>query len=183
MLKGNLVELRPVKEEDLERVNKWNNDEELTRLASGSNLPYQLNNPHESLKAHYTKNLTSHNLLKDGIVFSIYATATSEQIGKCDYREFNPITRCATVGIVIGEKEYWGRGYGKETIHLLCRHLFYDLNVNRIQLDTWSGNERAVALYKACGFRLEGRLRRNEYVNGEYHDTLILGLLQEEFTH
>ncbi|KGX84311.1 GNAT family N-acetyltransferase [Pontibacillus marinus] len=180
MLKGNLVELRPVKEDDLRNIHKWNNNEEVTRLGSGTNFAYQINNPHEALKTYYQKNLSEHNLLDHGQVFSVYTSATNEHIGKCDYRDLNFITRTATIGLLIGEKEYWGRGYGQDIIQTLVNHLFNDLNLKRIQLDTWSGNNQAIRLYEKCGFQVEGRLRQNEFVNGTYYDTVLMGLLQED---
>lgn len=55
------------------------------------------------------------------------------------------------------------------------------MNLERIQLDTWSGNEAAVHCYEKCGFQIEGRLRNNEYVDGAFYDTVLMGLLREEF--
>ena len=181
MLKGRLVELRPVSRTDLPQLNKWNNDEELVTLGSGSNAVFQNNNPLEALEAHYAKNLTSHDDMKDGTVFSVY-TKEGQHIGKCDYRDINPITRSATIGLLIGEKDYWGRGYGKDIIQTLLHFLFNTLNLERVQLDTWSGNTQAVRCYEKCGFSIEGRLRSNEYVNGTYYDTIIMGILRENFS-
>nr|WP_267901880.1 GNAT family protein [Brevibacillus parabrevis] len=63
----------------------------------------------------------------------------------------------------------------------MLRFLFLRLNLNRVQLDTWSGNTRAIRAYEKCGFVVEGRLRQNEYVNGQYYDTIMMGILREEF--
>jgi len=180
MLKGKLVELHPVKEDDLERFHKWITNEEVTRLGAGSEFAYQINTPYESMKAQYQKNLTEHNTMDHGQVFSVYASATGDHIGRCDYRDLNLIKRTAKIGLLIGEKEYWGRGYGQDIVETLVNHLFNDLNLNRIELDTWSGNQRAVRLYEKCGFQVEGRLRQNEFVNGTYYDTVLMGLLRED---
>ncbi|KGP73065.1 GNAT family N-acetyltransferase [Pontibacillus yanchengensis] len=181
MLIGKNVELRPVTKPDLQNVYRWNNDEDITRLGSGSEFAYQINNPLEAIEAHYEQNLTQHNLLTHGYVFSVYEKESSQHIGKCDFRDINVITRSATIGLVIGEKDYWGKGYGMDIIMTLAKHLFYDLNMERIQLDTWSGNHQALRVYEKCGFQLEGRLRSNEFVNGEYYDTIMMGLLRSEF--
>ena len=55
------------------------------------------------------------------------------------------------------------------------------LGYQRVELDTWSGNERAIRSYQACGFQIEGRLRRGELVDGTYYDTILMGLLREEW--
>ncbi|MFZ0368548.1 MAG: GNAT family protein [Halobacillus sp.] len=81
----------------------------------------------------------------------------------------------------MGERDYWGRGYGKDIIYTLLNHLFYTLNLERVQLDTWSGNHQALRLYEKAGFQLEGRLRRNEFVQGSYYDTILMGILKSEF--
>jgi len=77
-----------------------------------------------------------------------------------DYRDVDSIARSATVGITIGEKELWGQGYGTEALGLLVAFLFDYLNLRRVQLDTWSGNERAMRSFAKLGFREEGRLRQ-----------------------
>ena len=73
------------------------------------------------------------------------------------------------------------KGYGTDTLHALLRFLFLKMNLNRVQLDTWSGNTRAIRAYEKCGFVLEGRLRQNEYIDGQYHDTILMGLLREDY--
>jgi RimJ/RimL family protein N-acetyltransferase len=182
LLTGNLVKLKPVTKEDLKRVNEWNNDEELTFLGSGTDSALQNNNPLEKLEAHYENNLTNHHLWEHGRVFSVYTLASDTHIGKCDYRDINPITRAATIGLAIGDRSFWGKGYGPDIVHALTRHLFNTLNLERIQVDTWSGNTQAVRCYEKVGFQVEGRLRNNEFVNGSYYDTIIMGLLRSDYS-
>lgn len=108
-------------------------------------------------------------------------TLDGELIGTADYRDVDPVKRSCTVGITIGKKEYWGQGYGTDAMKVLVRFLFERLNLRRIQLDTWGGNGRAIRSYEKCGFVIEGRLRENEYVRGEYFDTVIMGLLRDDW--
>lgn len=62
-------------------------------------------------------------------------------------------------------------------------HLFAHLNLRRIQLDTWSGNERAVRAFTRLGFREEGRLREAVHGPDGYFDSVIMGLLRAEWHH
>lgn len=181
MLKGNLIELHPVSREDLPHLFKWANDEELANLGHGSASAYQNNNPLEDLEAFYEKNLTAQPLWENGRVFMVYTKSTGVPIGKCDYRSLNPITRTAEIGVSIGEREYWGQGYGHDILYTLLKHLFHTLNLERVQLDTWSGNSQALRLYEKAGFKVEGRLRKNEYVQGNHYDTILMGILRSEF--
>ncbi|MBN9656150.1 GNAT family N-acetyltransferase [Halobacillus sp. GSS1] len=181
MLKGNLVELRPVSKGDMKHLFKWANDEEIANLAHGSGSAYQNNNPQEDIEAFYEKNLTAQPLWETGRVFMVYTISTKVPIGKCSYSSLNPVTRAAEIGLSIGEREYWGHGYGMDIIQTLLKHLFHTLNLERVQLDTWSGNTQALRLYEKTGFQTEGRLRKNEYVDGAYHDTILMGMLRSEF--
>ncbi|WP_370458050.1 GNAT family N-acetyltransferase [Thalassobacillus sp. CUG 92003] len=81
----------------------------------------------------------------------------------------------------MGEREYWGRGYGRDVLQTLLHHLFNTLNIEHVQGETWSGNHQAIRFYEKAGFVHEGRLRRNEFVNGQYYDTILMGILKEEY--
>ncbi|GAF14741.1 ribosomal-protein-S5p-alanine acetyltransferase [Bacillus sp. JCM 19045] len=81
--------------------------------------------------------------------------------------------------MMIGSPEARNQGYGTEALNLLVHFLFADMNLNRVQLDTWSGNERALHVYKKCGFEVEGLLRNAEFVNGTYYDQVVMGRLKE----
>ncbi len=106
----------------------------------------------------------------------------ARHIGMMDYRDVDAITRSATVGVTIGEKDLWGQGYGSEALRLLVGYLFDHLNLNRVQLDTWSGNERAIRSFTRIGFREEGRLRQAVWGAGRYFDSVLMGLLRSEWS-
>jgi RimJ/RimL family protein N-acetyltransferase len=85
------------------------------------------------------------------------------------------------LGITIGDKDYWGRGYGRESIHLLVQYAFEHHNYHKVWLRVHAFNERAVRAYRACGFIEEGRLRAHVWSNGRYDDLLVMGLLREDW--
>ncbi len=89
--------------------------------------------------------------------------------------------RSAEIGISIGEKKYWNRGFGRDTMRLMLRHAFNDLNLNRVYLYVFETNERAKKAYLATGFVEEGRLRQDIYKNGRYIDTFIMSVLRSEW--
>lgn len=179
MIRGKKVELRPISLDDFRYQYFWRNDEETARLTAASDAMFYNNISEEKLEEifqevylNFDKNVEYE--------FSIY-TYDDVLIGKCGYRELNLASRRCTVGITIGDKDYRNHGYGTDALRTLIRYLFNTMNLERIQLDTWSGNERAIRSYEKCGFVLEGRLRRNDFIDGKYYDTIIMGLLKEEF--
>ncbi|MYL44250.1 GNAT family N-acetyltransferase [Virgibacillus halodenitrificans] len=84
--------------------------------------------------------------------------------------------------IDIGEKNYWGKGYGKEALQLLLTYAFNELNLHRVSLQVFSFNTRAIQLYEKLGFVEEGKCREALYRNGEWHDIIQMGLLKKEFS-
>jgi RimJ/RimL family protein N-acetyltransferase len=85
------------------------------------------------------------------------------------------------VGIGIGEREFWGKGYGTDAMRLILQYAFTEVNLQRVSLDLHSYNERALKSYEKAGFRLEGRSRGDQYREGKRTDTLWMGILREEW--
>jgi RimJ/RimL family protein N-acetyltransferase len=181
LITGKKVELRPVSMEDHKRTYHWRNDEETARLDAGSGLYRYSHVPLEQLEASYEKDIRNIDKREVG-EFSIYTLGEDAQhIGSIGYRKLDIIARRCIVGIGIGEKELWGKGYGTDALKALVNYLFKTMNLNRIQLDTWSGNVRAIRSYEKCGFVIEGRLRDDSFIDGKYYDTIVMGLLRKEF--
>lgn len=107
---------------------------------------------------------------------------TDEIIGSIGLHEINNINRTATLGIFIGNKEYWSKGYGTEAIQLILDFGFNYLNLNNIDLALMEFNERALKCYEKCGFKEIGRKRKCNFINGKYYDSILMDILAEEFT-
>jgi len=89
--------------------------------------------------------------------------------------------REAIMGINIGERDFWGKGYGTDALRVLLRFGFEELNLRRVSLSFLEGNERAMRSYEKCGFRLEGRERNAWAYDGRRWDEIYMGLLREEW--
>ena len=87
----------------------------------------------------------------------------------------------AWVGIGIGERELWGKGYGTDMMKLAVQYAFIELNVHRVSLGLMGYNPRALRSYEKAGFRLEGRTRGDVQRAGKHHDSLWMGILREEW--
>jgi RimJ/RimL family protein N-acetyltransferase len=179
MIRGKKVELRPISLEDFRYSYIWRNDEELAKLTAASDAAYYNNISEEKMEEIYQDIYMNFNKNEE-YEFSIY-THDDIFIGKCGYRDLHLPSRRCTIGISIGDKDFRGKGYGTDALKTLIRYLFDTMNLERIQLDTWSGNEPAIRSYEKCGFVVEGRLRRYDFIDGKYYDAIIMGLLKEEF--
>lgn len=87
----------------------------------------------------------------------------------------------AWVGIGIGEREFWGKGYGTDMMKLCLQYAFTELNVYRVSLGLHDYNPRALRAYEKAGFRLEGRSRKDMMREGKRNDSLWMGILREEW--
>ena len=83
--------------------------------------------------------------------------------------------------IVIGDKAYWGRGYGSDAVNVLLDYAFRLRNLRKVYLNVNGNNPRAMRAYAKCGFVEEGRWRKHVWSNGEYVDLVCMGILREEY--
>jgi len=83
--------------------------------------------------------------------------------------------------IAIGEREYWGKGYGTDMMKLCLRYAFTELNVHRVSLGVHEYNPRALRSYEKAGFQLEGRTRKDIFREGRHFDSLWMGILRDEW--
>ncbi|UOQ92978.1 GNAT family N-acetyltransferase [Halobacillus shinanisalinarum] len=85
------------------------------------------------------------------------------------------------VGIGIYSPEYWSGGYGTEALTLWIDHLFNNLPLARVGLTTWSKNQRMMRVGEKLGMKLEGRMRKCRIYEGNYYDSIRMGVLREEW--
>lgn len=114
-------------------------------------------------------------------VFTIVERATDRPIGRCLLFGLNKTDRSTEVGIFIGEKDCWGRGYGTEAMRLLLDYAFNLLNLHSVMLGVFSFNERAIRSYRSLGFKEIGRRRQARIIGSKTYDGILMDMLAEEF--
>jgi RimJ/RimL family protein N-acetyltransferase len=173
MLQGERVLLRALTRDDLVRLWAFNNDLDV-ELASGGDppLPQSL----ERLQADFDRESAKGG--RDDATFAIDVEGAF--VGACGLFNVNPTARTCELGIAIGDKAYWGQGYGREAVRLLVQYAFHYRNFRRVWLWVHAANERAIRAYQVAGFREEGRLRQHAWSNGRYDDVVYMGVLREE---
>ncbi len=118
--------------------------------------------------------------LVDG--FTYLVTVNDKPIGVCSLMNVDTRNRHAELSIVIGDSNYWSRGYGTKILRRLIKFGFEGLNLRRLYLHVFEFNTRAIGLYEKLGFRQEGRLRDMVYRAGRYHDVRVYGLHEDDWS-
>jgi RimJ/RimL family protein N-acetyltransferase len=176
MLKGKLVLLRPVQKSDIAYFLKWFNDPEVTQYLA-MYLPIT-----EMAEQKFIEDLaTSRSATVAYFVMEANNGEQSKPIGTIALGNINAKDHSASLGLAIGDKQYWSRGYGTEAASLIIRYGFEQLNLHRISSSAWSFNERSIRLHLKLGFREEGRRIESVYRNGSFCDEVMFGLLRQEW--
>ncbi|MFE9847096.1 GNAT family N-acetyltransferase [Streptomyces goshikiensis] len=178
MFEGESVRLRALRSEDAEHHLRWRNDPKVVRWAAAGDPCFGPVTA-EAIDRGFDTMLRLNP--RESAVFTVEELAGGRVIGMADYRDLDPYAGVATLGVTIGERELWGRGHGTDALRLLMDHLFGAYCLNRLELDTWSGNERAVRAFTRLGFREEGRRRSAVLVDGKRYDRVLFGMLREEW--
>jgi len=174
MYTGEKVRLRAYKREDVQLAQEYLNDAETKRLLTPG-IPFLITLEEEH------KWFESLSAFKDTYNFAIETLEEGKYIGGCGINQIDWKNSVATVGIFIGDKNYWGKGYGSDAMKVLVRFIFEQMNVNKIKLFVYSFNERAVRSYEKCGFVKEGVLRQEIFRDGKYHDEYVMSILKDEY--
>lgn len=174
MYYGSKVKLRSYKKEDIAIAYEYMNDNELKRLLVNK-IPYPMILEQEE---NWFKSLLD---LKDSYNFAIEDLKTGKYIGGCGINSINWLSRIVTVGIFIGDKNYWGKGYGTDAMKALVRFIFEQMNMNKVKLNVFDFNKRAKSCYEKCGFKVEGILRQELFRDGKYCDEYVMGILFEDW--
>ena len=79
-------------------------------------------------------------------------TLDGEHIGNCSYYNISQTRGEAELGIMIGNRDYWDKGYGADVVSALVNHIFSQTKLKRIYLKTLESNIRAQQCFRKCGF-------------------------------
>ena len=173
MLDGKNIRLGPLKKEYIPHYVKWFNNPEMVQYL-GMVRPMTLENE-EQWYENAIKN-------QNAVYFAILLIDGDKEllIGNCSV-DINWKNKLGHLGITIGEKDHWGKGYGTEAMQLLVNYCFQTLNMHKVELTVYDFNTRAIKCYTNFGFIEEGILRKSHYVNGKYVDLIQMGLLKDEW--
>lgn len=173
-VQGSRVYLRPLEREDLNaRYLSWLNDPEVTRYMETGTFPTTA----RDLEKFYDEVTGTRNQ----VILAVADKKSGQHIGNVKLGPIHWIHRCATFGIMIGDKKFWGRGVGLEATRLMVEYGFDRLNLQRIDLGVFAEHDAAVRCYEKAGFKVEGRMRESLFQDGKYVDRLWMALLRSEY--
>jgi RimJ/RimL family protein N-acetyltransferase len=157
---------------DAEAVARWERDSEFHRLAH--------NDPAYPILAKTAKQWLEEES-PNGFRFAIRTLADDRLIGTIGLWVSSWTNGEAWAGISIGERDYWGNGYGTDAMKIILRYGFTELNLYRVSLDALASNARAVRAYEKAGFVVEGYTRGAAKYDGQHGDEIYMGILREEW--
>jgi RimJ/RimL family protein N-acetyltransferase len=167
-LRGGRIILRDKRIDDAEKDYTWRSDPELARLDAAIPLTMSFER-YLKLFEDQLKYPTpgSHHFSTD--------TIDGKYIGNCMYYDLDTVNLEAELGIVIGDRDYWGDGYGYDAVTTLLEHLFTTRNLKRVYLHTLEWNERAQHSFSNSGFNLVRPVRRMA------HDFILMEVLRDDW--
>jgi len=168
MLTGDHIILRPLKVTDWEKTIKWRNNISIKQQAMMHPFPIT-----ELVEKEWYEEMVKSKSNKL-VYFTITQKKDDKPIGFCMLNNINYIHKRCELGIVIGNEESQGKGYGKEAMELLINYAFYTLNLNKITLEVVENNIAAIKLYKNLDFIEEGKLIQHLSIDGYYSNVYIL---------
>jgi ribosomal-protein-alanine N-acetyltransferase len=157
---------------DLNAYERWVNDHETTEYMSIGRYPLT-----KTKLAEYIKRYNS----SQDFLLGIFLKEDGRHIGNVTLHYIDTHNRSAEIGILIGEKDCRGHGYGREAVVLLVAHAFNRLGLHKLTTGMVESNIASQRMFEKVGFVQEGRIQESFYINGQYCDCLRYGLIANEW--
>lgn len=167
------IRLREIEHEDLEKIHAWRLDSDVSSTTTGC-FRYANRETEERWFDAYQASRDNN------VRLAIVLQTTDEIVGVVYLLGIDWISRSATLGLMVGEKEHWGEGIGSHATRLAVRHAFEDLNLHRLELQVLEDHERARRAYENAGFVREGLLKDAVFKNGGYQSLIPMALVRDE---
>ncbi len=143
----------------------WLQDPQILQYLESRWRPHSL----EDLR-HYVQ------VMNDGLnnfMFGIFLKENDGYIGNIKIGGINHIHRYGDIGLIIGEKSVWGKGYGQEAIELATKYAFEEINLNKVIAGIYEGNIGSIKAFKKAGYREVGVLKQHRFCQGAYVDEFL----------
>lgn len=173
MIRGQRIYLTTLNRDNAEQARAWVNDPDINRwmlaghdpISSAGELAF-----YDAVEASDARK-----------IFEIHLAEDDRYIGNCGLEGIDMRSRHAEIGIMIGERELHNSGHGRDALETLCRFGFDTLGLHSLRICYVEGNEVGAHLYRSLGFIDAGRLREHDFLRGEYHDLIMLDMLESEW--
>ncbi len=174
LFEGQLVRLTQIERSYLEAYKRWFRNYETQRLVTPDVIVPVTDEVEDAFYEEVSK-------AKDQYIFGIKTLEDDRLIGNCSLFKIDNKNRSAELGILIGEPDYRGKGFGTDAMQVLLRFAFTEANLNRVSLHVFGYNEHAIRAYEKIGFVHEGRERQAIWRENAYRDVVLMAILREEW--
>ena len=172
-IQGKKVLLRAIEESDLESLHRWANDPAIWPLLAGWHFPTSMQDQRKWYASLSVQSLHQR--------FAIQAPDVG-LIGTANLVDINWKDRNAFHGMMLGDVDIRGKGYGKDTIMTMMRYAFEELGLERLDGSMIEYNEASLAVYtRKCAWKEEGRQRNYYFRQNRYWDKIIVGVTRTDY--
>lgn len=173
-LQGKQIFLREVRISDVnENYYNWMNDKSINQFLETRYFPQSKSSIEEYVK--------SMNGKTNEIFLAICDIITNEHIGNIKLGPINQIHKFADISLLIGNKNFLGKGIATEAISLIVDYSFNVLYLHKLKAGCYEKNIASATAFEKNGFKREGLIKKLWYQNGEFQDQIILGLCKEDY--
>jgi RimJ/RimL family protein N-acetyltransferase len=172
MIAGEKIILRALERDDLARCYSWMNDPNIVwTLKSRYPMPFHL-------ESEWLEHAIGNHPAERH--FAIERKTDRSHIGNASLHDIEWVSRTASFGLFIGEPSSWNQGFGGDAIRALVRFAFEEMNLRKLRISVFDYNDRAKHVLLASGFTVEGKLLREFFREGRYHDIVVLAAFNED---
>lgn len=171
MISTDRIDLRPFDRTYAEKTREWMNDQEYSLLLDRVFPISDLEHEHWLASLHENKNC---------VFWAIVLKSNGRHIGNIWLWDIDWRHRKAEIRIVLGDKENTEQGIGTEALELISQYAIKRLNLHKLYAFVLSKNPRARRAFEKANFNIEGELKTDRWMNGEYVDVYLLGRIHDE---
>lgn len=171
-LKGKTTFFSPLEEEDAPTLQRYPNDPEIRHNVRRI-FPINLNGQKD-----WIKNCNN----EHNVVLGVCLIKTGELIGSMGLHRIDWVNRTATTGTIIGNKEHQNKGYGTDAKMVLLKYAFHTLGLRKICSSAYAFNRSSIAFNQKCGYKIEGRLKKQVLREGKYVDEVLLAVFEKDWS-
>lgn len=166
------IYLRALEIDDYKISIEWRKDDQIWDMLGG---------PKYFVSEAYEKKWVENTIFNSkDVKLAICLKENDKYIGNVYMTDINEINRSCHSHVLIGDRDYWGKGYAREALLKAINYMFNERNIHRIHANVLESNEQSLKMLKKCGFKIEGLLRDAVFKAGKYQNQYVLSLLRGE---